>query len=144
MIKDIIGSMTSMIKESNVKLNIETEKCNNFKVPEQVLNTALSNILSNAIKYKSESRDLEIHIWSEMIDDKVCISIEDNGIGIDLEKEQGALFGMFKRIEHNVSGTGVGLYMVKKLLEKNGGNIEVESTLGKGSVFRILIKQNNL
>jgi signal transduction histidine kinase len=67
------------------------------------------------------------------------LSVVDNGLGIDLSKEQ-KLFAMFGRLHTHVEGSGVGLYMVKKILENTGGKIEVESQVGVGSTFRVYFR----
>jgi len=100
------------------------------------LRSIIYNLLSNAIKYKSE-RDPVIIIKTERLEEgKVMLSVRDNGLGLD-ERQQGKLFQMFKRLHTHVEGTGVGLYIVKKMIENTGGRIEVESELNKGSTFKI-------
>jgi signal transduction histidine kinase len=64
------------------------------------------------------------------------LSVEDNGLGMAAER-LSQLFTMFKRFHDHVEGSGIGLYMVKKMVENAGGKIEVESRLGMGSTFRV-------
>ncbi|MBO9701042.1 MAG: PAS domain S-box protein [Sporocytophaga sp.] len=100
------------------------------------LRSIMYNLLSNAIKYRSE-RDPVINIKTERLEEgNIILSIKDNGLGLD-KRQQGKLFQMFKRLHTHVEGTGVGLYIVKKMIENTGGHIEVESELGKGSTFTI-------
>jgi signal transduction histidine kinase len=61
--------------------------------------------------------------------------VQDNGLGLAPE-QQAQLFTMFRRLHSHVEGSGIGLYMVKKILENAGGKVEVESSVGKGSTFR--------
>ncbi|MBX9852239.1 MAG: HAMP domain-containing histidine kinase [Cytophagaceae bacterium] len=65
--------------------------------------------------------------------------VTDNGLGIK-EDQKEKIFGMFKRAHDHVEGTGVGLYLAKRMIENAGGKIEVESEVGKGSVFRVYIR----
>ncbi|MGI4874552.1 MAG: ATP-binding protein [Janthinobacterium lividum] len=65
--------------------------------------------------------------------------MQDNGLGFDVERAEGKLFGLFQRLHTHVEGTGIGLYMVKKMVENSGGRIEVSSQPGQGSVFSVFI-----
>jgi signal transduction histidine kinase len=71
----------------------------------------------------------------------IMLSVEDNGLGLAPD-EKDKLFIMFKRLHDHVEGTGVGLYIVKRIVENNGGKIEVESEKGKSTTFKILIKKS--
>jgi signal transduction histidine kinase len=68
------------------------------------------------------------------------LSVEDNGLGIS-EKNLDQMFTMFKRFHDHVEGTGVGLYMIKKMVERAGGYITVSSQLGVGSKFQVYLKR---
>jgi signal transduction histidine kinase len=68
------------------------------------------------------------------------LTVEDNGLGMDLTGE-GKLFSMFTRLHSHVEGSGIGLYMVKKIIDNAGGKIEVESEVGTGSIFKVYFKQ---
>lgn len=141
-IKDLLdeveASIINKIAESNAKINYE------LKVPEiqfskKNLRSILFNILTNAIKYRSPDRCPEVTIRTEKIDKFILLTIQDNGLGIaDSEKER--IFGAFKRAHNHVEGSGIGLYLVKKTITNAGGEIEVESKVGKGSIFKIYFK----
>ena len=64
--------------------------------------------------------------------------VEDNGLGIE-DGREGQLFGMFQRLHSHVDGTGVGLYIVKRIVENAGGQITVQSELGTGSLFSVYL-----
>jgi signal transduction histidine kinase len=64
----------------------------------------------------------------------LVLEVQDNGLGLDLTRER-ELFSMFQRYHTHVEGSGIGLYMVKKIVENAGGRIEVESKLDHGSTF---------
>jgi signal transduction histidine kinase len=65
--------------------------------------------------------------------------VQDNGLGLS-PAQQSKLFTMFKRMHTHVEGTGIGLYIVKRIIENNGGKIDVESEQGKGTVFKVYFK----
>ncbi|NJK85348.1 MAG: PAS domain-containing sensor histidine kinase [Bacteroidales bacterium] len=95
----------------------------------------LKNLITNAIKYRDDSRNLVIEIESRKVDQFVLVMVKDNGIGIDLEKYGKKLFEPFRRFTKKAYGTGIGLYLIKSLIEKNGGFITVESNPSVGTKF---------
>lgn len=98
------------------------------------LTQIFQNLIGNAIKYRGE-RDPEIKISARKDAGETVFSVHDNGIGI-APKYQEEIFGIFKRLHgKELQGTGIGLSMCKKLVERHGGRIWVESTPGQGSVF---------
>jgi len=66
------------------------------------------------------------------------ISVKDNGLGIDMDLCRDKLFKLFKRFHDHIEGSGVGLYIINKIVEDKGGKIEVESTVNVGSIFKII------
>jgi two-component system, OmpR family, phosphate regulon sensor histidine kinase PhoR len=96
-------------------------------------------LLSNAIKFKSPEHRPKIFIKTERKNNFIIISIKDNGIGIDSNKQE-AIFSKYFRLENNIEGSGVGLYLVKEIVTNAGGKIVVESQVGKGSEFRVYIR----
>ncbi len=103
------------------------------------LKSVLYNLLSNALKYRSPDRLLQVRITCTTQADYRVLSVGDNGLGIDMRHEE-KIFALFKRLHTHVEGTGIGLYMVKKMVENANGKIEVESQLGVGSTFRVYLK----
>ncbi|MBO9702054.1 MAG: PAS domain S-box protein [Sporocytophaga sp.] len=105
------------------------------------LRSILFNLLSNAIKYASPERKPEIIIrTSKVREDIILLEVEDNGLGIS-PKDQEKVFSMYERLHKHIDGTGVGLNIVKRIVENNGGRIELESQEGKGSKFKIFFKE---
>jgi signal transduction histidine kinase len=106
------------------------------------IKSIFSNLISNAIKYYDPSRQPVIKISTRATDDYLQLKIEDNGMGIDLERHGDKLYNMFSRFHNHVEGSGVGLYIVNKLVKDNGGKIEIESKPSKGTAFTIYFKTN--
>jgi two-component system sensor histidine kinase/response regulator len=106
------------------------------------MRSILYNLVSNAVKYSSPERSPIINISTKRIDDDVLLSVSDNGLGIN-PAYQHKLFGMFKRLHDHVEGSGIGLYIVKRIIENNGGRIEVKSELDVGTTFNLYFKNNN-
>ena len=94
----------------------------------------LQNLIANAIKYRSE-RPPRIHVSTRLVQGELRFTVSDNGIGIDPEYHQ-QIFELFRRLHGNkISGTGVGLAICQRVVERYGGRIWVESQLGEGAVF---------
>lgn len=111
---------------------------------ELFLTSILKNLISNAIKYKKEGTKPEIKIKSKRFKGFVIIEIEDQGIGIDLNIHGSSLFTPFKRFTKQADGTGIGLYLIKDMISKNGGDIKTQSTPGKGTKFICYFKEYTL
>ena len=103
-----------------------------------MLDQVLTNLLSNAIKFVPPGITPQVKIWSELRADRICLWIEDNGIGIAPEFHD-RIFGIFQRLnrEEDFPGTGIGLAIVRKALERMGGRAGVDSQSGQGSRFWI-------
>ena len=130
------------IKESDCEIIENLQEADAVLVAPDDFKSIIQNLLSNSIKYRSEDRKLKIVVESYMrSDDTIHISFSDNGIGIDLKTQKRKLFQMFSRLHSipNISGTGVGLYLIKKLIEKNRGSILIESEVDKGTSFSIVL-----
>lgn len=97
-------------------------------------------LITNAIQYAHTVRKLKLKITSMREDDFVLLRFEDNGSGIDLQQYAEKLFMPFARFHGEKSGRGIGLYLLKSMLAKNGGKIELETTTEKGSSFLIYLK----
>jgi PAS domain S-box-containing protein len=96
------------------------------------------NLISNSIKYRG-GRTPSIHISAEREGSSWAFAVRDNGIGID-PQDAGRVFGMFKRLHGSeIPGTGIGLALFKKIVERQGGRIWVESEAGQGATFKFTI-----
>ena len=98
--------------------------------------------MTNAINYREPSRQLRITIATKVEDNKLFMTFKDNGIGIDLEKNNDKIFGLYQRFHNYPESKGLGLYLVKSQVESMGGTISVESNVGKGTTFTIVFKYN--
>jgi signal transduction histidine kinase len=98
----------------------------------------VNNLISNAIKYHKDEPGSIIRARAVVDEDNLTIWIEDNGIGIK-EESQNYIFDMFYRAGAGSVGSGLGLYIVSESVKKLGGKISVDSTLGKGSVFCVVL-----
>lgn len=144
-VNQIIGEVTTdldkLIEDNEVVLYKKIE-VDQITIAPKNLRSIIYNLLSNAIKYRSEKRKPEIVIETKSQDKYTLIKVEDNGIGIE-ENNLQKMFTMFKRFHTHVEGTGIGLYIVKRIVENAGGRIEVESKLGIGTTFWVYLPNIN-
>ena len=102
------------------------------------LRTILLNLLANALKYRHPARPPRIWLGSHLADGRPVLTVQDNGLGIDLEAHGRELFQLFRRFHPDAApGTGVGLFLVNRLVRAQGGRIEVASQPGVGTTFSV-------
>ncbi|MBP6760105.1 MAG: PAS domain-containing protein [Flavobacterium sp.] len=119
---------------------IDFEKVAILNTNKAYLESILLNLLTNAIKYKSENKKSKITISANKIDDTVFLVFKDNGIGIDLVRNKDKVFGLYQRFHDFPDSKGLGLYLVKSQVEAMGGSIEIESEVNKGTTFTLTFK----
>lgn len=139
--ESIKDEFSEKIKEKNLIINTSYNPNKlNIKTDYNLLHIIVSNLVSNAVKYTPSGGSVAISY--SQIDNKIKITVSDNGIGIP-EKEAKSLFSKFYRASNaqlfHTEGTGLGLYVVKQSVEKLGAEISFESEEGKGTEFKISI-----
>ncbi|SMB99251.1 PAS/PAC sensor signal transduction histidine kinase [Hymenobacter roseosalivarius DSM 11622] len=140
-IEDVRLDLAPLLRESGGILEVDVVACPAVSFAQKNLRSVIYNLLSNAFKYRSPER--APHVWLRCYEenDYAVLTVQDNGLGLDLIINEKRLFGMFQRLHDHVDGSGIGLYMVKKMVENVGGKIEVESEIGVGSVFTVYFKR---
>ena len=104
------------------------------------LRTILLNLLANALKYRHPNRPPQVHLRTYRETGHPVLEVQDNGLGIDLDRHGPELFQLFRRFHPEAAaGTGVGLFLVNRLVLAHGGRIEVTSESGKGTLFRLYL-----
>lgn len=136
-LKDVMSYLQTSINEINAKVTSDTLPIV-MGDPTQLIQL-LQNLIANAIKFQGDDPP-RIHVSAVEIGDNWMIGVDDNGIGID-ESHQKQIFNVFKRLHTNSEypGTGIGLSICKRIVERHNGKIWVESELGKGSTFYFTI-----
>ncbi|MBO3098256.1 PAS domain S-box protein [Gelidibacter pelagius] len=135
-IENVKSTLNQVNGEMTIKIN---EEFMVYAVP-SYLDSIVLNLLTNAIKYRSHHRLLKIEIKAGQKDGHTFLSISDNGLGIDLEKNGSKIFGMYKTFHEHKNARGIGLFITKNQIEAMGGSIEVESQLDVGTTFTIYFK----
>lgn len=127
------------ISKSGAKITTDFSACPVIFSHQTYINSIFQNLISNSIKYARKGVPPEIKITSRKKKSFVELRFSDNGIGIDLQKHGKEIFGLYKKFNFEVEGKGMGLFMVRSQVKALGGNIEIESELGKGTTIIILI-----
>ncbi|RYZ35699.1 MAG: HAMP domain-containing histidine kinase, partial [Sphingobacteriales bacterium] len=127
----------NLITDTNARLEIVSDENLAFSFPKKNFKSMLYNLVSNAIKYRSPDRTPEVLVKLHKTGGKIVLSVSDNGLGIPAES-QNKLFTMFKRFHDHVEGSGLGLYIVKRMVDSCKGQIKVHSEVNKGTTFTIV------
>jgi PAS domain S-box-containing protein len=133
-VREIVETYPSL-RDVDIEISVADVKILAYEV---ALTQCISNLLGNAVKFMPPGRKPKIRVWSELNDRFVRLWVQDNGIGIAAADQQ-RIFDIFARVNSDelYEGTGIGLSIVKKAIEKMGGHVGLESELGNGSRFRI-------
>lgn len=142
LVSEVKSNLQKQIQKSNAEITVDFSSAPEIYSVLSYVHNILFNLLDNAIRYRSPDRILKIRIETSVEDDFVCLSVTDNGLGIDLTKQGNKIFGFYKRFHSHVEGKGLGLYLVKTQIESLGGRIEVESEPEKETRFSVYFKNN--
>lgn len=137
-IDEILNQLNTVIFEHNVSIqkNIQVK---NIHYPKVFLESILYNLISNAIKYHSTTQQPQITISTYISNNKITLSVKDNGIGIDLEKYGNKLFKLNQVFHTGYDSKGVGLFITKAQIESFGGSISVKSQVNVGTEFIVTL-----
>ena len=143
-IEKVILSIASLIANFKVQINNTVNQDIFVDAIPAYLESIILNFLTNSIKYRVEERSPIICICAKTDPYYVIFSIKDNGMGIDLEKHEKKLFGMYKTFHDKEDSRGIGLFITKNQIEALGGKIEVESKVNKGTTFKIHLRNGKI
>ncbi|GHA63194.1 hypothetical protein GCM10007389_14550 [Pontibacter akesuensis] len=138
---DLQAEFAEELQAQQGQLAADFNEAESIVYVEAYLGSIIRNVVQNALKYKSPNRPPIIHLHTERKNETVLLRVSDNGIGIDLERFGNQLFKPFKRFTNESEGNGLGLYLVKNMVERNGGHLQVESKLAIGTTLNIYLKE---
>ncbi|UYZ64467.1 PAS domain-containing sensor histidine kinase [Hymenobacter weizhouensis] len=136
-IEEVRLDLTPLLLATQARLEVDVPADCRLIFSEKNLRSVVYNLLSNALKYRHPDRVPRVHIRCRAEAGYQVLQVQDNGLGLDLAHGQEQLFQLFQRLHTHVEGTGIGLYMVKRMVENAGGHITVQSQLGQGSTFAV-------
>ena len=141
LVADVISSLQEQVDRSGATFALDLATCPTVRFVRPNLQSVLFNLLSNSLKYAAPARPPHIRLSStpDVVSGRPVLRIQDNGLGIDLERFGPQLFQLFRRFHTHVEGTGMGLYLVNRIVQANGARLEVASTVDEGTTFTIYL-----
>ena len=136
-LEDVRLTLASNISESGASIKSEIN-ISELHFSRRKLRSIIYNLVNNAIKFKAPDRKPIITIKTSTEDSYIVISVKDNGIGIDSNKQKN-VFSKYFRVENGIDGSGIGLYLVQEIVKNSGGKIELISETGTGSEFKVYL-----
>ncbi|GAB2793849.1 PAS domain S-box-containing protein [Hymenobacter luteus] len=137
--EEIVRSLQQRLSEPAATFALDFQAAPTVRMTRSSLHSMLYNLLSNSLRYAQPGRPPHVRVSSAHVGNALVLSVQDNGRGIDLVRYEQELFQLFRRFHPEVAGSGMGLYLVNRLVNQAGGRIEVESTVGKGTTFRVFL-----
>jgi signal transduction histidine kinase len=142
-IRDVLKNLAASIQDSGAMIHVD--EMPQLTADADQLLRLFQNLIGNAIKFRKEGTPPVIHICARREDAHWLFSVRDNGIGIDRQYAE-KIFVVFKKLHNNTrfEGTGIGLAIVKKIVERHGGKIWFESEPGKGTTFYFTLQPEKI
>lgn len=137
-LEDVKLTLKNQIYQSHAKITSNIS-VTDIKFSKKSLRSILYNLIFNAIKFAKDDTTPEIFIKTEESEEFILLSVKDNGVGIEPEKKK-EIFSKFTRLKPHIEGTGLGLFIINKMVTNQGGKIEVESEVDNYTTFNIFLK----
>ncbi len=138
LVHEVINSLRDEVNRLDAQFELDFSHCDTVPFVRASLQSLLYNLISNALKYAAPDRPPRISLRCAPDEKKhPVLVVQDNGLGIDLERHRPALFQQFARFHPHIDGSGMGLYLVNRLVQQHGGRIEVQSVAGEGTTFQV-------
>lgn len=138
---EVYEDFAGTISEIGASITFDFTAVPGINYIEAYLKSIFTNLISNAIKYRSADRKLSVSVQARRSDNKVVLTFRDNGQGIDMERHGDKLFAPFIRFSENTEGNGIGLYIIRNMVRRNGGSIDVDSEPGRGTTFSFFLPE---
>lgn len=139
-LQQVLGLLAGEVERTGATIEADFAGGDNLLAVKLYVHSIVYNLLSNAIKYRSPKRQPHIKVHTSQVGSYLCLSVTDNGLGIDLANtDPYKIFGLYQRMHTHVDGKGLGLYMTKSQIEAMQGRIEVSSEVNVGTQFRVFL-----
>ena len=136
----VSSSIKTLIESSNATITSDFTQAEEVKFNRNYMESVFLNFITNSIKYAKPELYPLIHFSSSKVDGNIELTVEDNGLGMDMKKVGNRIFKLNQSFHGNSDSKGVGLYLVYHHVTSLGGKIEVESEVGKGTRFKIIFQ----
>ena len=135
---EVLLTLRPQVQATNARIETNFTGLPELEYVPSNLRTILLNLLSNALKYRHPERPPHVRLRTYRSPTGPVLEVQDNGLGLNLERHGSELFHLFRRFHPQAEeGTGVGLFLVNRLVQAHGGHIAVESQEGEGTTFRV-------
>lgn len=138
-VSNAIATLNGAVRQAGATINVGTMP--SIYADKHMLSRVFLNLFTNAIKFRSPDRPLLIDISAEEHPDHIEFVVKDNGVGFD-QKYADRMFVIFQRLNKSVKGTGIGLSICKKVVERHGGKIWAVGAPGVGASFHFTVKKH--
>ncbi|MEM9363577.1 MAG: PAS domain-containing protein [Bacteroidota bacterium] len=142
-IEKVQQNLSAFLEKNKVEISNTIDNSLRVMSVPAYLESIILNLMTNAVKYRHPKRVPEISLSASKEANGIVFSITDNGLGIDLDRYGDKMFGMYKTFHNNKDARGLGLYIIKNQIEAMDGYITVESTVNKGSIFKVFFNEEN-
>ena len=136
-LEDVRQDLLPLLAASHGRLEVDLAGNPTVWFQAKHVHSVLLNLVGNALKFRHPDRDPVVTVRGYREARTVVVRVQDNGLGLT-EEQQKHIFRLFRRLHPHIDGTGVGLYLVKKVLENAGGSVQVDSRAGQGSTFTVV------
>ncbi|MBF9221957.1 PAS domain-containing sensor histidine kinase [Hymenobacter ruricola] len=141
LVAEIINSLQDQVKQAGARFELDFDTCPTVQFVRPNLQSLLFNLLSNSLKYAAPGRVplIRLSCTPDAVSGRPILTVQDNGLGIDMERYGTQLFQLFRRFHTHVEGTGMGLYLVNRIVQIHGGRLEVSSAVDEGTTFHMYL-----
>ncbi len=140
---EIIDSLQAPIKQCDAQIYHDFSAATTIFASKTFVHNVLLNLLTNSIKFRRRNVSPRIIVETMIIDEYICLTIIDNGLGIDTITQKENLFKLYKKFHPQIEGKGINLYILKTQVEMQGGKVILESEENKGTTFKIYFNNQN-
>ena len=140
-VAEVLGTLEPQVRAARARVTTDFAARPVVAYSRASLRTIVLNLLSNALKYADPARPARVHVSLWLDAGQPVLWVKDNGLGFDAMGHGPEPFQLFRRFHTHTEGTGVGLYLVNRLVQARGGRIEVDSRVGEGATFRVYLGQ---
>lgn len=138
---EVGAEMKGDIKAAKAVIRKDFSSCKQIEYPKFHLKCLFHNLLSNALTYRNPDKPLHIHLKTSVDNGKVLLTIKDTGLGFDAIKYRDDITKPFFRIHNHVDGSGLGMYIIKSVLDLHKGDLKMESLPKKGAKFTLTLNR---
>ncbi|GAA4028144.1 hypothetical protein GCM10022409_10240 [Hymenobacter glaciei] len=142
MLEDVLQVLEPQLRAARARVTVDFAARPVLSYPRATLRTVVLNLLSNALKYADPARPCRVHVSLWLDDGEPVLWVKDNGLGFDAAAHGPELGQLFRRFHDHTEGTGVGLYLVNRLVQARGGHLEADSRVGEGATFRVYLGES--